>query len=81
MVDAALATRPNWVIEACRRQAEPIMDGGKSQYYEAAAAWLARARSAHRIAGREGEWSPYLEAQIERHRRKYKLRPLLEALR
>jgi uncharacterized Zn finger protein len=81
VVNAALHSRPDWAITACRHQAEPIMDGGKAEYYYAAAQWLAKAREAYRAAGRQGEWRSYLEEQIARHQRKYKLRPLLEALR
>jgi uncharacterized Zn finger protein len=81
VVDAALRSRPDWAIKACRSQAEGIMDGGKAEYYSAAAQWLARARDAFRASGRQGEWRTYLEEQIARHQRKYKLRPMLEALR
>lgn len=80
VVDAALESHPNWVIQACRRQAEPIMDEGKAQYYDAAARWLAKARIAHRIAGREDEWRVYLGELLARHGRKYKLVPMLRRL-
>ena len=81
VVDAALESRPDWVIQACRRQAESIMDEGKAQYYSAAAKWLAKARIAYRAAGREAGWQTYLAELLTRHGRKYKLVPLLQALR
>ncbi len=81
VVDAALESRPDWVIQACRRQAESIMDEGKAQYYSAAAKWLAKARTAYRAAGREAEWQTYLAELLTRHGRKYKLVPMLQALR
>lgn len=81
VADAAIASHPDWVIAASRRQAESIMDGGKAQYYAAAARWLAKARAAYQVAAREGEWRAYLQELLERHGRKYKLVPLLEALR
>lgn len=40
-----------------------------------------KARAAYRAAGRESEWRTYLEELIRRHGRKYKLVPMLEALR
>jgi uncharacterized Zn finger protein len=49
-------------------------------HYDEAVTWLAKARDAHLAAGREKEWRAYLEELITRHRRKYKLRPMLEDL-
>ena len=81
VVDAAIESRPDWAIRACRQQAEPIMNQGKAQHYRHAVRWLEKARAAYRAAGREAEWQTYLEELIRRHRRKYKLVPMLEALR
>lgn len=81
VVDAVRDTRPEWAIATCRSQAESIMDAGKADYYHAAALWLAKARDISRTMDREDEWRPYLEGLITRHQRKYKLRPMLEALR
>lgn len=81
VVDAAMELRPEWVIQACRQQAEPIMNGAKAEYYSSAANWLAKARTAYRNMHREEEWRMYLNELLARHRRKYKLVPMLEALR
>ncbi|MCL5960036.1 MAG: SWIM zinc finger family protein [Chloroflexi bacterium] len=81
VVDAAIATNPDWVIRTCRRQAEPIIDQGKAQHYDDAVRWLAKARDAYRVVGKEQEWRTYLEDLIADHRRKYKLLPMLVALR
>ncbi len=81
VADAAISTHPEWVIEACRKQAEPIMDEGKAKYYYRAADWLAKARDAYRVAGREAEWRRYLDSLLEKHGRKYKLVPMLKALK
>jgi uncharacterized Zn finger protein len=78
---AAIAERPEWVIKAGRAQAESIMDGGKAQHYDTAARWLAKVRDASVAAGRDEEWIDYIESLLDRHRRKYKLMPLLQALR
>jgi uncharacterized Zn finger protein len=81
VVDAAWRTHPDWAIRQCRRQAEQIMDGGKAKYYQHAVRWLAKARQAYLEVGREAEWRAYLEDLINKHARKYSLRPQLEALR
>jgi uncharacterized Zn finger protein len=81
VVDAATASHPDWAIKTASAQAESIMDGGKAQHYDAAARWLEKARAAYRQAGREAEWRTYRQGLLERHQRKYKLRPLIEALR
>jgi len=70
-----------WVIQACRKQAEYIMDGGKAEYYSSAASWLAKVRTAYRALGRAEEWLAYLNELLNRHGRKYKLVPMLKALR
>lgn len=80
VADAAITSRPDWVIRASRQQAESIMDGGKAQYYAAAAAWVRRARDAYRVMGREADWQAYHQELLARHARKYKLMPLLKAL-
>ena len=81
VVDAALETFPDWAIRRCRAQAEPIMDRGEADKYHHAARWLDRARAAYRVAGREVEWKAYLDTLLDRHRRKYKLVPMLRALK
>src|SRR5438270_9587152 len=50
IVDAALQSRSHldWVIQACRKQAEYIMDRGKAELYSSAANWLAKAGTAYR---------------------------------
>jgi uncharacterized Zn finger protein len=65
----------------CCQQAESILNQGKSQHYHYAARWLEKARAAYRAAGRETEWDTYLGELIARHRRKYSLMPMLEALK
>ncbi len=80
VADAAIKARPDWVVETARKQAEDIMDGGQSKYYHHAADWLKKARDAYRAAGREAEWRFYLAGLKEKHRRKYALMPLLQAL-
>ena len=77
---AAVESHPDWVIEVCCGKAGEIMDGGRSKDYEDAISWLEKARETYLLSGREEEWHDYLDGLIDRHRRKYKLRPMLESL-
>lgn len=81
VVDAAWQSHPDWVIRVCKKQAEPIMDEGKSQHYHHALRWLSKARQAYLAAGREAELRAYLDELIAKHARRRSLRPGLEALR
>lgn len=81
VVEAAYQSHPDWVIRHCKRQAERIMDAGKSQHYHHAIRWLEWARKAYLAANRAQEWQTYLDSLIEKHTRKYSLRPQLEDLR
>ena len=80
VAEAAISARPDWVIQTSRKQAEAIMDAGKSNYYPTAARWLTHARAAYRAAGREPEWKTYLAELLARHARKYTLVPRLREL-
>lgn len=81
LAEQAYADHPDWAIALAFHMADPIMNEGRSGHYETAAGWLAIAARAHAASGRSDEWRARLEGLIERHRRKHKLRPLLEALR
>lgn len=80
VMEAAVATRPEWVVHAATAQAEQIMGSGKSQHYAAAVDWLRRARDAYHTAGREADWSGYLGGVRAQHGRKYKLMGLLDTM-
>jgi uncharacterized Zn finger protein len=79
-MDAAQATRPDWVIKAACAQAEGIINAGKAQHYDAAVDWLRRAREAYQSAGRIDEWRTYLQSIRTEHGRKYKLMGLMEQI-
>ena len=83
VVEAALKeqTALEWVIQECHQQAEHIMNGAKAAYYQGAALWLTRARSAYHMLGQREEWDAYLDDLLERHKYKSKLLPLLTALK
>jgi uncharacterized Zn finger protein len=80
VMDAAIATRPDWVIQAARAQAERIMDAGDAKHYDDAVGWLRRARNAYRAAGQLTDWQAYLGSIKFTHGRKYKLMGLLQGL-
>ncbi|RAS07208.1 hypothetical protein [Ensifer adhaerens] len=81
LAERALADHPDWVIVLACRMADPIMSEGRSSRYETAALWLGIAARAHKACGRSAQWLAHLDGLIEQHRRKHKLRPLLEELR
>ncbi|OOG72892.1 hypothetical protein B0E45_07820 [Sinorhizobium sp. A49] len=81
LAGAAHASHLEWVIEITERMATDIVEAGRSGQYELAARWLEKAALAYDAAGRFEEWTEKLDALIQRHRRKHKLRPLLKALR
>jgi uncharacterized Zn finger protein len=80
VMDAAITSRPDWVIQAATAQAERIMDAGKAQSYDHAIDWLRRARDAYQAAGREKDWQEYLAELRVQHGRKYKLMGLMKGL-
>jgi uncharacterized Zn finger protein len=81
LAEAAHASHSDWVIGFAMAQATGIMDANHSTHYKLAVQWLEKAALAYEAAGREADWRACLEDLIDRHRRKYKLRPLLEELR
>jgi len=80
VVEAVLEARPEWAIETCKSQAEPIIETGKHDNYETAVRWLRRAGEAARVADNLDEWRDHVETIREEHYRKYKLRPMLDDL-
>ena len=78
---SAESVRAEWVIRVAVHQANSIMDANRAGHYSLAVQWLEKAALAHEVLGREDDWRACLDELIERHRRKYKLRPLLEGLR
>jgi uncharacterized Zn finger protein len=77
-MDAAIAHRPDWVIENARPRAESIMNEGKAQYYYYAINWLRRVRAAYLQLGQQQEWKRYRTALLQTHARKRKLVSMLQ---
>ncbi|MBF0159034.1 MAG: hypothetical protein HQL58_05870 [Magnetococcales bacterium] len=78
---AAMGSHADWVIQRSRAEADTIMNAGKAAHYDVAAEWLGLTRMAYLQAGRQAEWASVLASIIEKHVRKYKLKPLLEKLK
>ena len=78
VMDAAVAQRPEWVIENARRRAESIMTEGKAQYYYHAVNWLRKIRAAYLQLEQLEEWKRYRTELLQTHARKRKLVSLLE---
>jgi uncharacterized Zn finger protein len=64
VVEAAFEERPQWTLDACTAQAEPIIQGGNSQKYRHAVQWLETAGKAAHAAGELDEWRTYVEGLI-----------------
>ena len=81
VVEATSEQYPDWGIQKYQQRAEAIMDAGKAGAYETAIAWLGDARAIYQQHNRLPEWQRYLDAVLQTHHRKYKLVPLLRAIR
>ena len=80
VVEAVWEEYPHWTIDACKDQAEPIIEEGQSQRYRHAVDWLKTAGKAAEVAGELDDWRAYVENLRDEHSQKYKLRPMLEEL-
>jgi uncharacterized Zn finger protein len=78
VMDAAVAHRPDWVIENARRRAESIMNAAQAQYYHHAINWLRRVRAAYLQLGQQEEWKRYRTELMQTHARKHKLISMLQ---
>lgn len=80
VVEAVWEEHPDWTIDVCKEQAEPIIEEGQSQRYRHAVDWLEYAGKAAQASGTLDEWRAYIENLRDEHYQKYKLRPMLEEL-
>jgi len=75
VADVVLPFRPDWVIQASRKQAEELIAKTQSKYYATAARWLAKMKQAYLSSGRKEEWLSYLDEL----KNTYSRRPALQA--
>jgi uncharacterized Zn finger protein len=80
VMQAALSTHPDWVIETARQRAELIMDQGKADRYDNAVQWLKQAKAAYLASGQQSVWITYFEQLRSIHARKRKLIELFKKL-
>ena len=80
-IKAAVPLRPDWVIEAASKQAQRIMEAGKSDRYFYAITWLTYVRNAYKAAGRADAWRAHVQSIRAQHGRKYKLMGMIDQLR
>ncbi|MEO5354484.1 MAG: SWIM zinc finger family protein [Magnetococcus sp. XQGC-1] len=78
---AAMDSHTEWVIRRSRAEADAIMDAGKSGSYAVAVEWLVLTKTAFLRAGRQSAWNELLTSTLQKHMRKYTLKPLLEKLK
>lgn len=79
VMDAVLDHRPDWVIETATRNADEIMNAGKSDKYATAIEWLKRVKAAYIASERQAEWRAYRSSLVLAHGKKRKLMALLDA--
>lgn len=75
VADAVFPFRPDWVIQASRKQAEGLIAKTQSKYYAIATHWLAKMKQAYLASGRKAEWLSYLDGL----KSTYSRRPALQA--
>lgn len=81
VMDAAIASRPDWVIAKAVRYAEDIMNRSNANHYSEAVDCLVKARSAYLQSARAVEWQKYYQGLLVAHGRKRKLMGLMAAAR
>jgi uncharacterized Zn finger protein len=77
VMDAAIDSHPQWIIDKSRQSATAIVDRAKADAYQTAVNWLMRMRSACMRADRETEWQDYRSQLFATHGRKRKLMTLM----
>jgi uncharacterized Zn finger protein len=75
VADGVISVRPDWVVQASRKQAQALIDKTQSKYYAIAAHWLTKMKQAYLATGRKAEWQAYLDDL----KSTYSRRPALQA--
>ncbi len=81
VMEAAIASRPDWVITKAVRYAEDVMNRSNANHYSEAVDCLVKARSAYLQSARAAEWQKYHQGLLVAHGRKRKLMGLMAAAR
>lgn len=80
VADAVFPFRPDWVIQASRKQAEGLIAKTQSKYYATAARWLTKMKQAYLSSGKKAEWVSYLEELKDTYSRRPALQVELHKL-
>ena len=76
VMDAAIASHSQWVLDTAIANAETIMSAGQAKSYYSAVEWLKRAKAAYGEMDREQDWLNYRQQLKDTHGRKRKLMDL-----
>ncbi|WP_208766842.1 hypothetical protein [Nostoc flagelliforme] len=79
-MNVAVPHRADWVIDNASRRAEPIMEQGKADRYDAVVNWLKKVKAAYIQLGQKAEWSAYRSKLETAYGRKRKLMELFKEL-
>ncbi|MEM9152673.1 MAG: SWIM zinc finger family protein [Cyanobacteria bacterium P01_F01_bin.3] len=77
VMDRAIASHSQWVIDTAIPKAQAIADEGKSKYYSSAVEWLKRVKAAYAALGQVQDWQRYKKELVDTHGRKRKLMELM----
>jgi uncharacterized Zn finger protein len=80
VMETAVMSKPEWVIEEGKRRAEPIMDQKRNDRYGEAVQWLKLVRLAYLQLGEQTQWTAYRIELAQAHARKPKLMGLFKQL-
>ncbi len=78
VMDAAMQTHPDWIIDNASQRAEAILSEGKAKYYGTTIKWLRRVRQAYIDNDRQSEWNEYRTKLVTIHARKRKFMSLMQ---
>ncbi|MBA3924566.1 MAG: hypothetical protein H0X31_23845 [Nostocaceae cyanobacterium] len=80
VMEAAISSRPDWVIDNAQTRAAEIMNSGKADRYHEAVKWLKKVKVGYFQLGQQAEWSAYHLELEQEHGRKRKLMELFKQL-
>lgn len=78
VMDAAMQTHPDWIIDNASQRAEAILSEGKAKYYGTTIKWLRRVRQAYIDNDRQSEWNEYRTELVTIHARKRKFMSFMQ---
>jgi len=80
VMEAAISSHSDWVIDNAQTRAAAIMNSGKADRYHEAVKWLKKVKAAYFQLGQQAEWSTYRSQLEQEYGRKRKLMELFKEL-